>query len=178
MDSAPTARTLRGPSSLWTDGERLAVLDERNNRVLIWSSFPTANFQPADLVLGQSAFNLGAGNDTDQDGSDGPGVDAHVFNGDFSGISGSDDMFCLADSLNSRLLLWSSFPTANFQPADVVLGQQDMTLNAQNDENGDSVRDGEPSAKTLSRASGCLFYDNKLIVADESNERTLIYESQ
>ncbi len=55
-DGAPTARTLNHPRGVWSDGTRLIVADSGNNRVLIWNSMPTGNFQPADIVLGQSDF--------------------------------------------------------------------------------------------------------------------------
>ena len=37
-------------------GGRLYVADKSNNRVLVWNSFPTVDFQPADHVLGQPDF--------------------------------------------------------------------------------------------------------------------------
>jgi len=50
------------------NGVQLAVADNDNNRVLIWSRMPTASFQPADVVLGQGDFTRFQYNDTDQDG--------------------------------------------------------------------------------------------------------------
>ncbi|HYO72597.1 MAG TPA: hypothetical protein VEU33_41640, partial [Archangium sp.] len=55
-DAAPAANTLWNPTGVWTDGTRLVVADSYNNRVLIWSQFPTTDRQPADVVLGQSGF--------------------------------------------------------------------------------------------------------------------------
>jgi hypothetical protein len=42
-------------------------VDYSNHRVLIWNTFPTASFTPADLVLGQSDFAHYQANDLDQD---------------------------------------------------------------------------------------------------------------
>lgn len=68
-DGAPTARTLSTPyNGVDSDGTRLFIADGDNNRVLVWNQFPTASFTPADEVIGQSSFILGAPNDDDQDG--------------------------------------------------------------------------------------------------------------
>src|ERR1700690_2661797 len=50
------ANTLSTPGMISSDGIHLFVVDEANNRVLIWNSIPTQNNQPADVVLGQSDF--------------------------------------------------------------------------------------------------------------------------
>src|SRR6185437_8129266 len=53
------ARTQTGlnlPLGVSSDGNVVAVADTANNRVLLWSSFPTAFDQPADIVLGQPDF--------------------------------------------------------------------------------------------------------------------------
>lgn len=67
-DAAPTARTFNIPWSVHSNGVQLVVADYENNRVLLWSRFPTAHFQPADVVLGQSSFARAEYNDSDQDG--------------------------------------------------------------------------------------------------------------
>ena len=51
--STVTASSFDRPAAVWTDGNRVIVSDRDNNRVLLWNSWPTANNQPADLVLGQ-----------------------------------------------------------------------------------------------------------------------------
>src|SRR5262249_41122572 len=47
-------------NGVWSDGRRLAVAT--GNRVLIWNLVPTRDFEPADLVLGQSNFSSDAPN--------------------------------------------------------------------------------------------------------------------
>merc|ERR1712023_166355 len=69
-DSQPSARTFDVPAGAWTDGEKLLVIDSTNNRVLVWNTFPTENFEPADLVLGQPDFASNNANDADQDSSE------------------------------------------------------------------------------------------------------------
>lgn len=45
--------TLNRPTSVASDGTRLAVADSGNNRVLIWLTWPSTPGQAADVVLGQ-----------------------------------------------------------------------------------------------------------------------------
>lgn len=59
VSGAPTARTLETPTRVWSNDLQLIVLDQGNNRVLVWNNLPTVNFLPADTVLGQSDFTLG-----------------------------------------------------------------------------------------------------------------------
>ena len=47
---------LNNPTSVATDGVRLAVADTDNNRVLIWNSIPTTNGTQANVVIGQPDF--------------------------------------------------------------------------------------------------------------------------
>src|SRR5690606_15815262 len=63
----PSARTLRHPTGIWSDGERLVIADNYNNRVLLWHEFPEENFTPADVVLGQGAMNQVTPNDDNMD---------------------------------------------------------------------------------------------------------------
>jgi hypothetical protein len=55
--ATPTAQTFDYPAGVWSDGTRLIVADNNNNRVLIWNTIPTSNFTAADIVLGQSDFS-------------------------------------------------------------------------------------------------------------------------
>lgn len=42
-DGAESASTLDRPTGVWSDGTRIMVADTFNNRVLVWSSWPTMN---------------------------------------------------------------------------------------------------------------------------------------
>lgn len=57
-----SASSMNYPRSVYFDGNRLYVIEEGNNRILIWNSFPTTNGQPADAVFGQDDFNSNAPN--------------------------------------------------------------------------------------------------------------------
>lgn len=52
----PTAQSLNEPGAVTSDGARLFVADSRNNRVLVYSPFPTSNQPTATVVLGQADF--------------------------------------------------------------------------------------------------------------------------
>jgi hypothetical protein len=172
----PTARTLNYPTGVWTDGTRLVVTDSSNNRVLIWNTFPTANFAAADLVLGQGDFAHITGNDDGQTGIPGAST-ARTLSYPYFLDSDGTGLF-VTDSTNSRVLIWSTFPTANFAPADKVLGQSDFAHSTSNDDNQDSAPDAAPSARTLAFPHGVRIIGNQLFVADAYNLRVLIYQGQ
>ncbi|MBU0785056.1 MAG: hypothetical protein KJ798_13735 [Gammaproteobacteria bacterium] len=176
-DTTPTARTLRFPGGSWTDGTRLAILDGANNRVLIWNTFPTSNFQPADLVLGQGDFTHGTLNDDNQDGTADPTPTPKTLNGPYAGIDSNGTQLAVTDAGNNRVLIWNTFPTTNFQPADIVLGQSDFTHGTGADDDQDNVSDPNTSARAFDFPSGVLFYRDRLLVTDASNFRVLIFRS-
>jgi hypothetical protein len=94
---------------------KLIVPDYQHHRVLIWSSVPTTNGAPADLVLGQTSFTACAANA-------GTTVGAATMTYP-SGVWSDGTRLAVADYGNHRVLFWRTFPTANGQPADFVLGQ-------------------------------------------------------
>ena len=52
----PTAQSLNQPGAVASDGTRLYVADSRNNRILVFSPFPSSNNPTASIVLGQADF--------------------------------------------------------------------------------------------------------------------------
>jgi hypothetical protein len=169
-EAAPTARTLNFPNGVWTDGARLVISDESNNRVLVWNQIPTTNFQPADIVLGQPDFTSRATN--------AGGIGARTMNDPFGGVASDGVQLAITDSGNHRVLIWTTFPTSSFQPADIVLGQNAFNHGTANDDNQDAISDVTASARTLRYPSGALFYRDKLMVTDSDNSRVLIFKSK
>jgi NHL repeat len=102
-------------SSLWSDGTRLVAVT--GQRVLIWLRPPTTNFQPADLVLGQSDFSSDAANSG--------GISASRFSGPAQVESDGTSLW-IAETGNHRFTSWRSFPTAIGQAATGVIGQPDF----------------------------------------------------
>ncbi len=119
----PTASSLRGPQGVWIQNGRLLVADTFNNRVLIWNSIPTTNGKAADVVLGQPNFNVAVEADITQVT---PKPQANNLVSPVSATSDGQRVY-VADLGQNRVLIWNSIPAANGQPADVVLGQPDMT---------------------------------------------------
>ena len=162
--SAPTAATLNYPAGVWTDGTRLVVLDENNNRVLIWNTFPTTNDQAADVVLGQPGFTT---NLINQSTTPGAPPSAATLHNPYDGVTSNGLQLFVTDYRNNRTLIWNTFPSTNDQPADVVLGQPNMMTAA-----GVTSQAGEYTP------SGLLLTGTQLLVADESNNRYLVYSGQ
>jgi NHL repeat len=164
------------PGAVWTDGKRLAVVDTGENRVLIWNTFPTANFQPAELVLGHSDF-------ANTDYNDAPAVAGAITKPSSSslreprGIHSDGISLVVADTFNHRVLIWNTFPQANNQPADVVLGQPAFDRYATEDQNGDLNPDppAVPDARMLNRPTNVLLTGEALFVTDLGQNRVLVF---
>ena len=152
------------PTAVWTDGRRLAVVDSSNHRVLIWKTFPTNNNTPADIVLGQSNFSNTARNDDNQDGVQDVTPTARTLDYPYAGIMTNSSQFFISDYSNNRVLVWNTFPTENFQPADTVLGQTDFF-----------TRTFGLSATKFYHPSGLAQYKNDLIVTDANNRRYVVF---
>lgn len=156
VTGSPSARNLSSPKGVWSDGEKLVVVDSQNYRVLIWNTFPTSHFQAADTVLGQPNLVTGdiasGTNDTEL-----VQPDRVYSNGNQIFISDSD-----------RILIWDSWPAIgeNGKSANRVIGAVDM-----NDNGGGSGKN------FLSLAGGVSTFNNKLFVADRQNNRVLIFEA-
>lgn len=116
-----SARSLNSPVGLWTDGTRLVVVDAGNHRALVWNGFPQASFASADLVLGQPDFTSSA-----NAASPSATTVARQLGGSgnlYGEVASNGVQLAIADSADSRVLIWDDFPARNGQPADVVLGQ-------------------------------------------------------
>jgi len=113
-----SASTFYYPSGLWFDGKKLIVADAWNHRVLIWNTFPTHSFTPADVVLGQADFIQ---NKPNVDGVNSPASSQklHWCYGVFS----NGKSLWIADTGNRRVLYFEFIPVENFTKADAVIGQ-------------------------------------------------------
>ncbi len=108
-----------GAGGIWSDGTKLVV--SNSNRVLVWLSFPTASYAPADVVLGQSDFSSNKANA-------GGNAGASTLFGAVE-VDSDGTRLVVADEWNNRVLEWSKFPTTLGQPADVVIGQPTLASN-------------------------------------------------
>jgi hypothetical protein len=162
MSQAPSgvftnANSFVNPVKVLRSGNRFLVVDSGSNRVLIYPQLPTSSGAQPALVLGQPDFDSSANNSG--------GISADTLSGPL-GAASDGYRLVVADSGNSRVLIWNAFPTRNQQPADLVLGQPDFVSNHSN---GGGVGNGfyAPSDVALS--------DGNLYVADSGNNRVLIW---
>jgi hypothetical protein len=160
----PSARTLFGPRGVCAaDDGALWVSDTGHHRVLGWRTAPTADNAPADILLGQPAFDCEGRNSRG-------GVSALSMNVP-TGISTCGvEGLAVADAWNHRVLIWHRRPTRSHQAPDVVLGQADAA-------GGEANRGRDlPSASTLFWPY-CVAWDGeRLWVADSGNRRVLMWD--
>ncbi len=135
-----------------TDGSRFFVADYGNHRVLGYASVPGPT-TPALFVLGQDSL-------TSNTPATGPTRMALP-----ASVALVDGRLIVADAGNNRVLIWNTLPVANTAP-DVVVGQLDL--------NSD---DPGTAADKLSFPVAATIANNRLIVADQDNNRVLIWNS-
>ncbi len=181
--SAPTASSLRGPQGVWIQGNKLFVADDQNHRVLIWDPIPTQNFAAAQVVLGQPNFTTRIEPDLTQREYN---VKPDSMLNPVSVTTDGQRLF-VSDLGHNRVLIWNSIPTQSGRPADVVVGQPDMTSGVANNatkvcaSNGTNAS-GEPTyptrcAATLDFPRFALSDGTRLFIADGGNDRVLVYNT-
>ena len=119
----PTAKSMRGPQGVWIQNGKLFIADTQDHRVLIYNAIPTSNGAAADTVLGQPNFTTFVEPDLTQAKQD---ATADNLLNPVSVTSDGTRLY-VTDLGHHRVLIWNSIPTQNQQPADVVLGQPNMT---------------------------------------------------
>jgi hypothetical protein len=146
--------TMNYPQAVFAMGNALYVSDTSNQRVLVWSPIPTMPVA-AGFALGQSDFASSAAATT-QTGMKMPW-----------GIHGDGTRLYVADTSNSRILVWSAPPTSMGQPADSVIGQVDFTHGGANP--------APMLGLTTFNYPSSIFADGKrLWVADSYNNRVVV----
>lgn len=146
--------TLKNPTAVAVDGERLAISDTGNFRVLIWNQVPSAHGVSADRALGQSDLNLG---------NSPPGVNPSVFNAP-AGVLWTDIGLVVADRSYNRVLYFRNIPSVNGGAADGVLGQTDTRVAIQNNHTLSPI-------ERLSGPSSVFQVGERWFIADTGNSR-------
>jgi len=103
---------MNNPTQVATDGKRLVVADQFNNRILVWNSIPTENGKPADFEI-----NIIDHSNEEQ------------YTARISlpiGVAVQNDRLFVSDTGGNRVLAWSKFPSSGTDDPDVVLGQPDL----------------------------------------------------
>jgi len=155
-----TASTLFYPWGVFSDGNKLFIVDRSNHRVLIYNTIPTSNNASADVVVGQPDMSSNTVNNG--------GISASTLNYP-NGVFYDGSKLYISDSGNHRVLIYNALPTSNGISADVVVGQPNMTSGTANN--------GGINANTLNAPSGIYSNGTKLLVSDNSNHRVLIYNT-
>ncbi|MCK5241357.1 T9SS type A sorting domain-containing protein [bacterium] len=169
----PDSHTLYYPMCVASDGKKLFIADAYNNRVLIFNNIPTTHDAQADVVIGQPDFS---GKRYNYNGDVGPkGLhQPHV-------VYYHNQRLFISDSFNNRVLIYSSIPNNNFAGADIVIGQPDMYSCAPNQQSGDQKEwdyfNYPPTSRTLCLPAGLCIQDTRLFIADQANNRVLIYNT-
>ncbi len=135
-------------------GGKLYLPDYYNARVLGFNAVPTGNGASADFVLGQAdfvSFSIAAS--------------ATGMNRSQTAVT-SGGKLLVVDFRYHRVLIWNSLPTSTQVPADVVVGQPDLS----------TVSEG-CSATKLRRPESIAIVGGALLVADSDNHRVLVWNT-
>ena len=147
---------MRAPSGVASDGNVLAVADTNNNRVLLWLTMPMSSSTPPDVVLGQPDFTTVT-----------PGTSATKMRGP-QGVWVDEGKLFVADTQNSRVLIWNSIPTSNAASPNVVLGQPDFDTRPEPDLTQSNF---EPSATNMLDPVSVTTSNGRMFVSDLGFER-------
>ena len=151
------AQSLSQPASVYSDGTKLYVADNSNNRSLIWNAIPTANQTLANVALGQPNMT-----------SNNSGTSAQGLSAPWA-VTANGTTLVVSDANNNRVLVWDTIPTISQAAANVVLGQADMTSGA--------CSGCAPTAGILYTVEGTFSDGTRLYVADNYNNRVLIWNA-
>lgn len=154
-----STNTLSAPSSVFGDGTRLFVSDTSNNRVLIYSPIPSSDGALASVVVGQAGF-------TGSTFNQGIGPRAQTLGLPTDAVTDGTRLY-VADRSNNRVLIYNPIPAANNASAAAALGQTALNTNTPNQ--------GGLSAFSLNNPTGLATDGTRLFVADQINNRVLIY---
>ncbi len=160
----PAADTLFGPRGACLASSRgpLFVCDTGHHRLLMWTTPPSRDAAPANLLIGQPDFS--------REGRNAKGdISAATLNVP-TGVCAENGVLAIADAWNHRVLIWHAYPTRSNQPADTVLGQTEFGGGLAN-RGSDVAR-----ADTLNWCYGVGIADGRFMVADTGNRRVLVWD--
>ncbi len=151
------------PRGIFVSNNTVVVADTGQNRVFIWNTIPTSEYQEPDVILGQLDV-------ADSGRNSGGNVSASTLHYP-SGIWTNGKILIVGDAWNHRVLIWHAMPTKNAQPADVVLGQPNFESNLSNVKGIGN----DPTSQTLNWPYGVFSDGESLWIADTGNRRVLFY---
>lgn len=161
--SATTASGMTAPNAVCVANGKLLVADTGNNRVMIWNQVPQAHGVAANIVLGQPNFSTSTAR-----------LSASGMN-EPTGVWSDGTKVVVCDSRNHRILIWNSFPQVDGQPADMVLGQPDMTSTTTNQFPGSGWPHASPHPDILWHPLDVESNGVQIVVSDSNMHRVLIW---
>ncbi len=137
---------LNWPVSVATDGRRLVATDTNNDRILIWSAFPTRSGAPADIVIGAPR--------------EGVRVSRTRFQWPW-GVWTDGRKLAVSSTRGGGVLIWNSFPSRDQQAADIVLrGGGKLGTPRHITSDGRSLIVGDHNPRMGGSASGTFFWNS------------------
>jgi hypothetical protein len=159
------------PLDVVASGDHLFASDPGNHRLLIWNALPTANQVQPNVVVGQSDYFSNSGSCSQA------GFGNSVFFGSPGGVWVVNNKLIVADSVNSRVLIWNTVPTSNGAAADLVIGQPSFTSCAENSDGNPLDNNGPATSNNLDFPEGVWSDGTRLVVSDLNNNRLLIWQT-
>ncbi|TPG37414.1 hypothetical protein EAH80_03710 [Mycobacterium hodleri] len=156
--ASPTMAWMYSPRGVFLGENHVIVADSGNHRVLIWHGRPTADEQPAEVVLGQPDGT------TEGRAANGRGPERGMNLP--TGVLVHEGRLIVADAWHHRILVWDEVPVLDDTPPDHVLGQPDPNSVLPN-------QGGECSASTFYWPFGIAIVGSRFWVADTGNRRVL-----
>jgi hypothetical protein len=157
----PALDTLYWPFGCAVVDDVFWVADTGNRRVLGWRGDGIPDpIRPADILLGQDEA-------TAREDNRGGSVTASSFRWPHA-IAGDEQTLFIADAGDHRVLSWSPPPANADQPADGVLGQDDLAST-------DEFKIRPQGAQRMRFPYAVVSDADRLVVADTSNNRVLIW---
>ncbi len=169
-----SSRSLGQPAGIHVEGTQLAVADQGNHRVLLWSSLPSADNAAASVVLGQPDFvSTGPnGGFASVDGAVLSGPNDVVIDSTVT-INGVPGAVLVADTGNHRVLVWHGTNPAWGAPADRVIGQPNFVTGAPGA--GAAGLHSPRGVEVFPVAAGPSSSPS-IFVADSGNDRIAVYD--
>jgi hypothetical protein len=156
--SATTANGLKNPYAAYCMANKLFVVEQGNNRILVFDPIPTATNPAASYVIGQPNMVTGTS-----------GCTAITLNSPYE-ILRHGDTFFIADGGNQRVLEFDTIPATTGAIPTAVLGQVDFISCLQNKGNP------TPSDSSLAFPNALAAKGNLLAVSDHTNNRTMFFD--